>query len=162
MLGRTRSILLVAATTPVSLIVDKVSKDIREWIVSLSAVRNELGGFSVCPFAHTASFTVIECSLSDIEPVNGFDVAIFVVGEVSLENLLRTCEELNQKFSEYIFLDDHISEPTYLNGVQTNNGKYNLIIAQKKDKLEKARENLHKTTYYEYWAEEMYNRIVKG
>lgn len=154
--------LLVAATTPVRLIVDKVSKNINEWIIRLTKARKELGGFSVCPFAHTASFKIVECSLSDIEPVEGFDVAIFVVGEVSLEALLAKCNELNELFENYIFLDDHVSEPTYLNGVQTNNGKYNLIIAQKKDKLRKARIALHKTTYYEYWTDELYNRIVKG
>jgi hypothetical protein len=156
------SMLRAAVTVPVSVIVDKVSKDIREWIKALSQVRKELNGYSICPFALSASFSIKECSLSDINPIDGVDVAIFVVGDITLSELQDACKVLNEKYQDYMFLDDHISEPTYINGVQTNCGKYNLMLVQRRDKLLSARKSLHKTKYYELWSDVLYNRIVKG
>ena len=79
-----------------------------------------------------------------------------------MEDLREACRELNETYPDYVFLDDHKDDPSFINGVQTNNGKYNLIICQDKKKLLAARESLHTTKYYSYWDEEMYNKIVKG
>ena len=59
-------------------------------------------------------------------------------------------------------LDDHMDDATYINGVQSNFGKGNLLLIQKRDKLERARETLHQTDYYKYWSPTMYRRIVNG
>ena len=52
---------------------------IRDWIRKLAVLRPELGGFAVCPYASGASFTIIECPVNDIKPMEGFDVVIFVI-----------------------------------------------------------------------------------
>lgn len=136
---------------------------IRQWILKISQPREELGKFAVCPFAATASFHIQEKALSDIEPCEGSQVAIFVVEDHwSLEELMSRCEELNALHDDYIFLDDHKDENSFINGVQTNNGKYNLVIVQEKTELLRARKILQKTEYYTYWSEEFYNRIVEG
>ena len=65
-------------------------------------------------------------------------------------------------YPDYIFLDDHKDDPSYINGIQSNYGIDNLILVQKKDKLLTARKNLKKTDYYTYWSEEFYKKIVEG
>lgn len=135
----------------------KVVEDIKNWIQSLTQNHPEIGGFSLCPYAKEAT---VYLSSDEIIPVEGFDVCIFVVGDISKEGLFLLCETLNKKYPEYIFLDDHKDDDTYINGLKTNNGKYNLILSQNKEKLLKAREMLHKTKYYSYWSEEFYKKII--
>lgn len=141
---------------------DKVSK-VREWIKNIAVKRKELGGFSICPYAFSASVEIIECALTSVSLKPGdAEVVVYIVEDsVSLAALLQKVTELNMRHADYLFLDDHVSEPTFINGIQTNFGKHNIIIAQKRDKLLRARENLHKTDYYKLWSEELYNRIVR-
>ena len=142
---------------------DKVTKDIQNWIIGLSKPKKELGNFAVCHYARFSDYQIQKRSISDLAPLEGVEVAIFVLEDShTLEDLVGRCRELNEIYSDYIFLDDHKDDLSFINGVQTNNGKYNLIICQDKKKLLIARESLHKTKYYSYWDEEMYNRIVKG
>lgn len=137
--------------------------DIRQWILHISQPREKLGGFAVCPFAATAKFHIEKRDLSDVGPCEGSQVTIFVVEDtLSLSDMVTKCAELNEKYDDYIFLDDHKDEDSFINGVQTNNGKYNLVIVQEKTELIRARRILHKTEYYTYWSEEFYNRIVEG
>jgi hypothetical protein len=143
--------------------VDKVTKDIQDWILSLTKPKRELGRFATCPYAQFAKYRIEKRCISDLQPLEGVEVAIFVLDDFhTLEDLLRRCRELNEAYPDYVFLDDHKDDHSYINGVQTNNGKYNLILCQNKEKLLKAREALQETRYYSYWDEEFYNRIVQG
>ena len=107
---------------------------------------------------------IIKCNLGDVSLNSdaNADVMIFDVGDVSLAALMQKVSELSMMHPDYIVLDDHMDEPTYINGVQSNYGEGNLILIQKRDKLESARETLHKTDYYKYWSPSMYRRIVNG
>ena len=154
--------LLRAEITQGNHIVDKVS-EVREWIKYISEKRGELGGFAICPYAFSALVHVEKRTLSDVTLIEGFDVVVFIVeDDISVASMLQKIAELNMVYRDYIWLDDHKEETTYLSGVQSNFGKANLILCQKRDKLLQARENLSKTDYYKYWSEELYNRIVKG
>jgi hypothetical protein len=139
---------------------DKVDK----WIKRISEGREELGGHAICPYALSAYVGVIKCNLGDVSLNSdaNADVMIFDVGDVSLCALMQKVSELSMMHPDYIVLDDHMDEPTYINGVQSNYGEGNLILIQKRDKLESARETLHKTDYYKYWSPSMYRRIVNG
>lgn len=141
---------------------DRVSK-VREWIKNIAVKREELNGFSICPYAFSASVEIIECDVASVALKPGdAEVVVYIVEDsVSLAAMLQKVTELNMRHPDYVFLDDHVSEPTFINGIQTNFNEHNLIIAQKRDKLLKARENLHKTDYYTFWSEELYNRIVR-
>jgi len=143
-------------------IVGRVAEDINEWINNVTRPQEALGGFPVCPYAAKATYCIKECTLSDVGPVEGVDIAIFVVGDCEVCQMMQRCSELNMIYRDYIFLDDHSSEPSYINGVQTNCAKHNVIIVQRRDDLLDARSHLSKTEYYQYWSKEMYNRIVKG
>lgn len=137
--------------------------EVREWIKNISAKREDLGGFSICPYAFSASVIIEERALSNVTLIEGADVVIFIVeDDISVASMLQKVDELNMIYRDYIWLDDHKEETTLINGVQSNFGKANLILCQKRDKLLKARADLSKTDYYKYWSDEMYNRIVKG
>lgn len=141
---------------------DKVSK-VKEWIKNISVKREELGGFSICPYAFSASVHIEERALSEVTLIEGFDVVIYIIEEsISVASMLQRVAELNMLYPDYMFLDDHKEESTYLNGVKSNYGEDNLILCQKRNKLLQAREVLSQTEYYNYWTTEMYNRIVKG
>jgi hypothetical protein len=158
-----RSILPVAETKQGKNIVDKVTKDIQDWIIRLSKPRNELGRFATCPYAQFAKYSIQQSTISDLAPLQGVQVAIFVLDDShTLEDLTEACRALNEAYPDYIFLDDHKDEDSFINGVQTNNGKYNLILCQSKEELLKAREALKTTKYYSYWEESFYNKIVQG
>ena len=160
-MGRIRSMLPLAETKRGNPIVDKVS-EVREWIKHVSVKRGELGGHAICPYAFSASVHIEETALSEVTLKEGADVVVYIVGDCSVAAMMATVDRLNMTYRDYIFLDDHKDEPTFINGVQSNFGKDNLILCQRRDKLLQARENLHKTDYYTYWHQEMYERIING
>jgi hypothetical protein len=140
----------------------KKEAHIREWIRKLAVLRPEMGGFAVCPYASEASYTIIECLVGDIEPIKGFDVVIFVVErELTPEDVDEWVESLNEIYPEYVFLEDAADRASYIGEIQTNNGYYNIILMQNKEKLRKMREKLGNTPYYDHWSDEFLREILK-
>lgn len=133
---------------------------VEEWIRHVSQSRSELGGHAICPFAKTATYKIVECSIDTIEPVLGYDVIIYSINESHLDQIRSWCDFYNEKYPEWLFFEDCASYDTFINGVKTNNGYYNLILGQPKDKLMKFRELLKKSDYYSYWSKEYYDEIV--
>jgi hypothetical protein len=139
-----------------------LKEDIEEWILKVSEVRPDLGGFAICPFAKQAKYKIVECPAVDIEPEDGYDVIIFVVeSNFTLDEVLKWVEIHNNKWSEWKFFEDCASYDTFINGIQTNNGKYNLILGQPKQKLRRFREILAKTNYYDYWNNDYLKEILE-
>jgi hypothetical protein len=135
-------------------------KEIEEWIERVSQVRPELGGFSVCPYARSGKYRIIECSADKIDVEDRYDVMIYVIDETDLVKINEWVVFYNKKFENWLFFEDCASYDTFIGGVQTNNGLYNLILAQPKEKLLRFREALKKTDYYSYWSEDYYKEIV--
>lgn len=133
---------------------------IKEWIKQVSQSRPELGGFAVCPFAKKASYKIVESDIDKITIEDGFDIIIYIVNESSLDVITQWVEHYNEQFKDWLFFEDCATYDTFINGVQTNNGKYNLILAQPKKDLMGYREALKKTSYYSYWSKEYYDEIV--
>jgi hypothetical protein len=138
----------------------KVRVDIENWIKEVSVIRPELGGFAICPFAKKANYEILEIDIDKIYPIDGLDVVIYVVAEEDLEAINWWVDFYNNKYKDWLFFEDCASYDTFIGGVQTNNGKYNLILGQPKEKLKKFREILKKTEYYSYWSDEYYKEIV--
>ena len=135
---------------------------ILNWIQEVSKMRPELGGFAVCPYAKSASYEIIDTDVKEIRPVDEYDVIIFIVeDDLCLEEIQKWVEFYNDKYPSWKFFEDCSSYDTYINGIQTNNGKYNLILAQPIDKLRKFREKLAKTNYYSYWDDEYLKEILE-
>ena len=140
----------------------RVVEHIEKWIESVSQAHPELGGFSVCPFARKAKYKIVFCSVNSIEPEDSYDVIIYVIEEEKLEVIQEWVKKYNQKYSQWLFFGDCASYDTFINGIQTNNGKYNLILGQPKEKLRKFRDILKKTDYYSYWSKEYYDEIMSS
>lgn len=139
----------------------QVEAHIKEWIEKISHIRPELGGFSICPFASTAKYLITESLAEDIMPVTGYDVVFYVVEDYfDLQSLQFWVKFYNDLYPEYIFLEDHAEYDTFINGIQTNNGKYNLILAQNREKLRKHRNILRDLGYYAHWNDEMMQEIL--
>jgi len=141
---------------------NQIESDILEWIKKVSENHEELGGLSICPYALRSIFKIIECKAEEIEPIEGYDVVIFAVEDnLTLIDIEKWVDFYNQKHPEWKFFKDCKHYDSYINEIQTNNGKYNLILAQPKQKLRKIREKLAKTDYYSYWNEEYLKEILQ-
>lgn len=139
-----------------------VQEDLMKWIEKISQLRSDIGGFSICPYAKKAKYKILELDVENLEVEDGYDVIIFVIDSLlSLGEVQKWCEIYNKKYSEWKFFEDCASYDTFINGIQTNNGKYNLILAQPKEKLRKYREILAKTNYYDYYSNEYLQEILE-
>jgi hypothetical protein len=136
---------------------------ITDWIERLAKPREELGGMSVCPFAKNSDYSIVETDGSDINPPPwDFELIIYKLpDEYSIDELAELATEYNDIFPEMIFLPDHKDRETFINGVATNNGKYNLILCQWRDNLNKARSKLEHTKYYSFWDQTYLEEITK-
>lgn len=134
---------------------------IREWIAKVSILRPELGGFAICPYAITAKYKIVECCIDDIEPIDGYDVVIFIVEDYhSVEEILEWVESYNKIYEDWEFLEDCAEKISFVGEIQSNNGLYNLIIAQHKAKLSQFRKILGNTKYYDYWDDDYMREIL--
>lgn len=139
---------------------DQSEQDIKDWIEKISESRPELNGFAICPYSKNSNYKIVKCEAENITIEKGYDVIIYIITESNLYKINNWVEFYNNKFKDWIFFEDCANYNTFINGVQTNNGKHNLILAQPKDKLIKFRESLKKTDYYSFWSKEYYNEIV--
>lgn len=140
---------------------NEIQIHIDEWIEKISKIRPELNGFAVCPYAKSAKYTIINCRIEDIVPVTGYDVVFYVVEDyLDLQTIQYWVNFYNQLYVQYVFLEDHADYDTYIDGIQTNNGKYNLILMQNTQKLHNSRETLSTTEYYTHWSDDMLREIL--
>jgi len=134
---------------------------IHEWIHEVSKQRPELGGFAVCPYASSSKTLIVETPIDDITPESGYDVIIFIVEDFwRPDQIKKWVQFYNEKFSYYKFFEDLYTNPTFINGVQTNNKKFNLILCQSKRKLSSVRKKLSETEYYSFWSKEYLEQIL--
>ena len=133
-----------------------------KWIQKVSEINPRLNGFAICPFAAKSKFKIIECSVEEISPIEGYQVIVFIIEDYfDLNTVNFWVEFYNSKYPEWKFFEDCGSYDTYIHGVQTNNGKYNLILAQPTQKLRHFREILAKTGYYDMWDDEYLKEILE-
>ena len=124
--------------------------DITRWIKKVSEVHEKLGNHSMCPFAKNARYHIIQASALDVDPVLiRKEVCIFIMPDkITKSRLQNYCKKISKKYPEYIFLPDHRKANTKMGGMSTGNGKYNLILAQKRKPLTLARKTLERNTSY--------------
>jgi hypothetical protein len=135
---------------------------ILKWIQEVSKIRPELNGFAICPFAANAKFKILECSASVIKPIETLDVVIYIIEDYfNLEEVQEWVDICNKKYDGWKFFEDCGTYNTFINGIRTNNGKYNLILGQPIQKLRQFREKLAKTSYYDQWDEEYLKEILE-
>ena len=147
---------------------EEVLKNLLDWQEYVSVPRKELKGFSICPFAKSEKieYEIIESEeklliqILKQEKTNK-EMFIFVDKNKTLtseitENLINFYNEISSEYS--YFIDDY-NNPNYINGINTVNGNYIIIIAQRNDVLESARKKLIKTNYYSMIEPEYLKKI---
>jgi len=141
----------------------KIDVIIDKWIKHISVSNKELGGFPVCPFAKNASYEIIETNGSDIiPPSTEFDITIYKLPDnFEFAELLSIAKEYNSLYPDLVFLPDGKNRFSNLNGIQTNNGEFNLLLCQNREDLEDARNRLFITDYYTYWDKDYLDEILK-
>ena len=142
---------------------EEKSRHILHWIKQLSKIRPELGNFAICPYASNANFAIVDEKLSQIMPNDDFDVIIYVVeDDIDANFLYDAVDDYNHNYPEYRFIADHGKTKTYIQGIQTSNGKYNLVLCQSRKELTEARKKLGKTSYYDYWDESYLHEVLEN
>jgi hypothetical protein len=150
-----------------------LEKNIVEWIQRISAKKDELGGFAICPFAKKAfddqkifwsyiAYESVEYISRYMKTIpNDYEVVLFFNLGKNLTNddCIDIIAKLNEKFLNTTFLKDHPNDPGFIQGLNTGNGEYPIILAQPKDKLLKAREKLDKAGYYKFWSQKYKEEI---
>lgn len=141
--------------------VESKHQTIFNWIQEVSKLRPELNNFAICPFAAKSKYKIIECSKTDIEPIDGYDVLIFIIeDDLTLKEVQQWVAHHNYKYPAWKFFEDTKDCPTFINGIQTNNKEFNLILSQPRAKLRRFREQLAKTDYYKLWNEDYLKEIL--
>ena len=135
---------------------------ILHWIQEISKIRPELGNFSICPYASGANFCIQQQKLCKIVPNSDYDVIINIVeDDIDADSLYNAVDDYNRNYPNYKFIADHAKTKTYIQGIQTNNGKYNLVLCQPRNELTEARKKLAKTKYYDYWDKNYLKEVLE-
>ena len=138
------------------------NKYILRWISQISKIRPELGNFSICPYASGANFSIQEQKLCQIVPNSDFDVIIHIVEDnIDANYLYDAVDDYNFNYPDYKFIADHGKTKTYIQGIQTSNGKYNLVLCQPRKELTEARKKLAKTDYYNHWDKNYLKEVLE-
>ena len=141
---------------------EEKNRYILEWIRKISKVRLELGNFSICPYASGANFSIQEQKLCKIVPNSDFDVIIHIVEDnIDANFLYDAVDDYNSNYPDYKFIADHGKTKTYIQGIQTSNGKYNLVLCQPRKELTEARKKLAKTDYYNHWDKSYLKEVLE-
>ena len=123
---------------------------VAKWIKKISIVHEKLDSNSISPYAKKAKWHIVQSSDLDVDPdLIKKQVCIFVVPDsISKTKLNNYCKKLKKLYPDYIWLPDHKKANTKIAGLSTGNGKYNLILAQKRKPLTSARKFLERNTSY--------------
>ena len=140
--------------------VAEIDAHIKSWIEHVSEPQEKLDNLPVCPFAKKAVYQIINTELNALEvPAVDFKLIIYILpDETTDQQMTERCLQLNAQHPEYVFLPDHQTKRTYIRGVLTNNCKYNLVMCQPKEEIEKGRESLLKTKYYTFFDDDYWNQ----
>ena len=123
---------------------------VAKWIKKISIVHEKLDNHSICPFAKKGRWHIVQASDLDVDPaLIKKQVCIFVVPDsISKTRLNNYCKKLKKLYPDSVWLPDHKKANTKIAGYSTGNGKYNLILAQKRKPLTLARKTLERNTSY--------------
>ena len=146
----------------------------RDWILKdLSYPVALLNNLPKCPYAKQALLEKKILFFSDVTDIkiqlencisvwndNYTDVALFNLGLISVENLELLAVDFNKKHKEFLVLDDHIEVEEKIGDVNFSNGRYNILLCQKRNKVVTARKILLKKGYYMNWPKEYYDSVV--
>lgn len=148
---------------------------LKDWIMGfLSTPLPLLNGFPPCPYAKKAIiddkvlFFRSENYEADITALfnnwdDKYDVAVCVApDDVDSKDFVEATQRLNDAFLSKGFgcLEDHKDIPEKFYEYSFNNGRYNIILCQRMEKINSAAHTLRSKGYYRNWPTELYNEVV--
>jgi hypothetical protein len=149
---------------------------LRSWIEEVLSVPHELmNSLPVCPFAKKA---MLENKIEFIRTIDyvtdiksklaAWDDSIHAVvfvcdDECDPVTFAEDVREINKECmpNDFILLEDHVKIPEPFHGISFNNGRYNLIIAQRLQNINEASRYLCREGYYVNWSDELYDDVVR-
>ena len=146
---------------------------IKDYIDYISLKRKELGGHSICPFAKTFldKIKIIESTnfmadAFDCIQNKNHPMLYLIYGDSKQFDkkwLEEFCNDHQQfaKINDLWLIWDHPDQINKINGIETNNKEYAILMIQKLSELNKYSNKLHKTNYYSFWDKNYYNKIVQ-
>ena len=107
------------------------------------------------------SWAIVECEKMNIDVEQCHqEVTIFVLPKsISKAKLESYALDLKKKHPTFVFLPDHKKANTKLKNISTGNGKHNLILVQRRKKLDVARNNLAKGKYYDNMSDDYKKKL---
>jgi hypothetical protein len=143
---------------------------LRLWIDEfLSKPDALLNGLPPCPYARKAKIKFVETDnyIFDITQClenwsTEYDVVGFVCGDVEPASFVLDVRCLNDYWLSrgFVCLEDHKDIPEVFHHLNFSNGRYNLILVQRTEKLNAASKQLTDAGYYKNWSENLYNDVV--
>jgi hypothetical protein len=143
---------------------------LRSWIDEfLSKPDALLNGLPPCPYARKAKIKFVETDnyIFDITQClenwsAEYDVVGFVCGDVEPASFVLDVRCLNDYWLSrgFVCLEDHKDIPEVFHHLNFNNGRYNLILVQRTEKLNAASKQLTDAGYYKNWSKNLYNDVV--
>jgi hypothetical protein len=138
---------------------EKVLEHLENWKEFVSSPRKELNDSPICPFAKNVEiiFDIIESEemlLVQVLKRERSSKPLFMFVDI---NDILTYDRANYLIDfynsisrDYQYFVDDVKNPQLMNKINTSNGKYIIIIGQRKDILNTSREKLMKTGYYKF------------
>ena len=158
----------VSQATSTEMVNEKIISQIETWINKILDVPNsKFGDLPPCPYARKA-WVDGNVSVHMWEDAKSFEddewdkqVHIYVFDDMMDPHTLSELAcEYNNKYPEFLFLEEHPELVEDVDGFICNEGELILLIVQGRKHLEDAREVLKKTNYYDKWTPEMKERII--
>ena len=149
------------------------SEAIEKWIMEfLSKPSKVFDDLPPCPYARKAwldNKVEVKEIIVELEPVIEYyinnwpghlDVVLLLMDptEFSSEYLHNICEMY--KNDKIVILDDHPDIVESVKDVRLNQGEYAILFLQCRDMLEKARDELRKTKYYDNYDKEYLKEVI--
>jgi len=141
----------------------EIIADVDAWIDRVGTRREELDGHAICPYAIGARSEVFIAVLPYPEIfsiIENFTMVVFIDSdERTFDELKMWTDEIRKHNQDLIIVVDHMSNPTYLRGIQTNNGKRNAVVFQPKKQGAIGRHQMEKTGWFDLWTDKEMNRL---
>ena len=138
------------------------NEHINTWI---DKITTPVEGYKICPFASSARYVIEKGTKSDLykaiqADISKLDLAVFIYEDYITVQEAKELEEETNNISEHIVMLDHPQDPGFIGDLNTGNGRYVIYLIQNKNSLLAARKTLLKTSYYDNWSTEYYERVV--
>lgn len=147
---------------------------IKDYIDYIALKRDELGGHAICPFAKSFldKVQIIESNDFWVDAISCMNneehpMLYLIYGDKDKYDTewLKSFCDTHEKYSrnkDLWLIWDHPDQINKINGIETNNKEYAILMIQQLSELNEYSKKLHKTNYYSFWDKEYYDQIVEN